>query len=353
VVNPVVSTRRRNAAFLVAIVIFALAAAIFFGRRRPVPILSTQNNVLRIYTYSSFSNSWGAGPELIRIFQEHSGTQVDLIDVGDSRMILNRMRLEGKRLAADLIVGLDQYAVEEAQSLNNFETLTDVIQKVRWNPKLPEEARAKDSFIPFDWAPLSYVYRVSEKQGPTSISDLKLPAWKQSWVAIDPGTSTVGYQWIAWVAGIFGTAHVKAELQALRPSIKTVAPSWSGAYGLFQKKNADLAFSQITSVIYHRVEEKNEDFQWARLKEPHPYQVEFAGIPRTCVACKEAYDFVDFLVSPEAQTVLMKKNYMLPVVDGVVSGTEFESLEIPNLTALKATAMAPSELLEIWKDSIQ
>ncbi|MBX9769169.1 MAG: hypothetical protein K2X47_17975, partial [Bdellovibrionales bacterium] len=80
-VKPGSNPRRRNAGIFIAVVIFALAAAVFFGRRGRVPLLSTQNNVLRIYAYSSFANSWGAGPELVRMFKESSGTQVDLIDV--------------------------------------------------------------------------------------------------------------------------------------------------------------------------------------------------------------------------------------------------------------------------------
>lgn len=352
-VKPGSGARRRNAGFFVAVVIFALAAAVFFGRKGRGPVLSTQKNVLRIYAYSSFANSWGAGPELMRLFQESSGTQVDLIDVGDSRMILNRMRVEGDRLAADLIIGLDQYSIDEAQGLSQFELLSDVLRQVKWHKAFPEDARANQSFIPFDWAPLSFIFRKSGKPGPTSIADLKLPNFKQSWVGIDPGTSTVGFQWISWLVGLVGLDLAKEQLKAIAPSMKTVAPSWSGAYGLFQKNSADMAFSQITSVVYHRVEEKSENYDWARLKEPHPYQVEFAGIPRTCVACKEAYDFVDFLISAKAQSVLMKKNYMLPVIEGVVEGTEFEGLQIPPLTSLKTSNVSPIELIQIWKDSLQ
>ena len=352
-VNPANKARRRNAGIFLAMVVFGLAAAVFFGRRGRVPVLSTQTNVLRIYAYSSFANSWGAGPELVKVFQAQSGTQVDLIDVGDSRMILNRMRLEGDRLAADLIVGLDQYSLEEARDLRRFESLSDLVRDVSWNSKLPAEARGYEDFLAFDWAPLSYVYRLSGKRAPTSIQDLMQPEWKASWVGVDPGTSTVGFQWLEWVMGVFGEARAAVELKALLPSMKTVAPSWSGAYGLFQKKHVELAFSQITSVIYHRLEEKNFDYDWARLKEAHPYQVEFAGIPRTCVACKEAYDFLYFLVSAPAQQILMRKNYMLPTIAGVVEGSEFESLEIPPLAPLKASSLSSTQLLEIWKESVR
>jgi thiamine transport system substrate-binding protein len=102
------------------------------------------------------------------------------------------------------------------------------------------------------------------------------------------------------------------------------SPSWSTSYGLFTKKQTKLAFSYLTSPIYHEQEEKNSNYVALKFKEPHPIQFEFVGIPEICKNCELAEQFVNMMLSNQGQKIIMEKNYMFPVMKGVREKTPFD-----------------------------
>jgi thiamine transport system substrate-binding protein len=55
-------------------------------------------------------------------------------------------------------------------------------------------------------------------------------------------------------------------------------------------------------------------------------QIEFAGIPATCRNCELAAQFMNLLLSKDAQKIIMEKNYMFPVIKGVKEGTVFSTV---------------------------
>lgn len=179
---------------------------------------------------------------------------------------------------------------------------------------------------------------------------MKKPEYEKSLSLIDPRTSTPGYQFLEWVVSLYGTEKALTFFKEIDRSIFTVSSGWSAAYGIFTKKQAKLVFSYQTSAVYHWQEDKDLSYQPAILSEAHPYQVEFAAVPEKCRSCEAGVEFVKFLLSKSAQTKIMKTNFMFPVIDGVVEGTEFEKLP-----KLKLQTLVPQEAdtvtknLEIWK----
>src|SRR5690606_28149989 len=86
--------------------------------------------------------------------------------------------------------------------------------------------------------------------------------------------------------------------------------------------------------------------------EGHPLQIEFAGVPNNCWNCGLAKQFVRFLLQPEAQKILMAKNFMHPAVAGIEAGTIYS--ELPKVQHLPAETLNEfvqnqKEILEHWQ----
>ncbi len=302
---------------------------------------------LVVVAYSSFLNSWGPGPQLKEQFEKKYGIKIQWIDGGDSALIVERLRFQSMAEHVDVILGLDQLTVPDARALQAWRTVD--IENVTWHEDLPFEALHRD-FIPFDWAPLTFIYRRGEMDPPKNLDDLLDPRFRNKIAVQDPRTSTPGLQFLYWILSVKGVEEGFAFLKKLAPNIHSVSSSWSTSYGFFKRQEAATAFSYVTSPLYHLLEERDNRFNGAEFEEGVPYQVEYAAIPERCVNCAAAEKFVRFLVSEEAQRLIMKKNYMLPTVQGI-STSPFD-LKPNRLVSIRSDALIlrkKRDILSQWK----
>lgn len=309
---------------------------------RPSKPVST-GEVLQLLSYSSFVNSWGPGEEIVKRFKAETGVQVNLVDGGDGALLLEKMKL----IPTDLVIGLDQFSLVQARQVGKWRSLSEQIPEYN---KMPFH---EPEFLPFDWGPMTFIYREGEVLPPEGIEDLLNERYAGSLSLEDPRTSTPGLQFYFWVIDRFGETEGLEFLKKLKPSLRAVSSSWSSAYGLFTKGEAKLAWSYLTSPVYHWVEEKNSSYKPSIFKSPMPVQVEYAGIPDSCQNCGAARLFVQFLVRPDIQKILMEKNYMFPVVDSVTNGTPFSDLpkiEVYQFRDLQGLLERKDELLEKWQE---
>lgn len=324
-----------------AVAMFALTGLIWWLAGRPAEPIENRA-VLRVLTYSSFSNSWGPGPEIASLFEKEFGERVEYRDAGDAGLLLNQMSL----LPADVVLGLDRFAIEQARTEKKWRPL----------PKLSDEKsqalHQEPEFVAFDWSPMAFVYRKGEIEPPRSLDDLLSPRFQGTIALEDPRTSSPGLQFLNWLIAEKGEEAAFVFLEALKPQIHSVSPSWSTAYGMFTEKRAKLVFSYVTSPIYHATQDQDDSYAAALFDSGHPSQIEYAGVPETCVNCAGAEAFVRFLLRPEIQAILMQKNYMLPVVTGIEKGTAFEA--IPEVKPVEVAAPNHSKadaqrLFERWR----
>lgn len=247
---------------------------------------------LVIYAYSSFTASHGAGPEIIKKFESQCQCKVELVNAGDGGSMLSKVKLEGEKTKADLLVGVDAAF------------LYRIKKDLGWEVKP----------VKFDYSPLAFVYKQSRVQNPpSSLDDLLEPQWKGQIVIEDPRLSTTGLNFLLWVIAEKGEEEGFKYLKNLKPQIKLITPSWELAYGLFKKDQVKLVLSYWTSPAYHIQEEKTEDYKAASFKSGLYRQDEFAVVNPRSGNKKLAEGFLEFLVKPEAQEILPAKNFMYPV----------------------------------------
>lgn len=312
--------------------------------------LTTKINLV-VYSYSSFADSWGPGPLIKQKFEDFCHCQLDLRTAEDSRLLINRIELEGKSKGADVLLGVNQWDVDKS-----FEKLG--FSKVVWPEALDIKDHSlgeKGQLLPFDWGPLAInTKKESSISSAKNLKELLLVLPPKSLALQDPRTSAPGLNFFYWLIQVFGEEEAFHYLEQLKSKIYNISSGWSTSYGLFQKGHAKAVFSYVTSPLYHILEEKNLDYRALPFDEGQPVHIEFVGVLPQCIQCEKASEFVRFLLTPQIQKILMEKNYMLPIDQKVVEGTPWDlQKNYKILTRPQWTKEYQTHLLDRWASWLQ
>ncbi|MCX7566029.1 thiamine ABC transporter substrate binding subunit [Sulfitobacter sp. F26169L] len=295
---------------------------------------------LVVYTYDSFVSEWGPGPAIEKAFEEVCACDLRLVGLGDGAALLARLKLEGARSDADVVMGLDTALIAAAQETGLFQE-TDIVADyalpVEWTDPV---------FAPYDWGYFAFVHN-KDVTPPANFkalgeSDLKI-------VIQDPRSSTPGLGLLMWVKNAYRD-EAPAIWEAMADNVVTVTKGWSEAYGLFLEGEADMVLSYTTSPAYHLIAEEDDSKAAAIFDEGHYMQIEVMGRLAGSDQPELAAEFLKFMVSDAAQTILPTTNWMYPAVTpdaGLPKG--FETLTVPekalhvdvqNVPALREEALA-------------
>jgi len=291
---------------LAATVVVTVAAAL-----AAVPAARAQDAAptLTVYTYGSFTAEWGPGPAIEAAFEETCGCDLDWVAVDDAVALLGRLRLEGERTDADVVLGLDTNLTVDARETGLFaphgQDLSDLALPVAWTD---------DTFVPFDWGYFAFVYDTEAVAEPPASLRALVEDSDTEILIQDPRTSTPGLGLLLWMRSVFGD-DAAAAWERLAPRIVTVTSGWSEAYGLFLEGEAPMVLSYTTSPAYHRIAEGIDRYAAAAFAEGHYMQVEVgAKIANTDVP-DLADRFLAFMTEPEFQSAIPTGNWMYPVID--------------------------------------
>lgn len=264
---------------------------------------------LSIYSYNSFLSEWGPGEQIKRGFEKQCNCQLDIISIGDGVSILNRLRLEGDKTNADIIIGLDNNLLEQAKQ-------SDLV--------MPHEITKPDNlntdwwdsdFIPYDFGYFAFIYNQEKiKNPPRSLHQFVENKSKWKIIYPDPRISTPGLGLLYWVKVVYGD---KAELawEKMAKHTVTVTKNWSEAYNMFLKGEADFVLSYSTSPVAHIINDNDHRYVAAIFKEGHYRQVEIAGIIKYSQQPELARRFLRYLLTPEVQRLFAEKNIMYPIIN--------------------------------------
>ncbi len=313
------------------ILVFSALTALYYHKEDKVK--NIEDKKIHVYASASFIAKWGPAPELKELFEKQIIFKVEFLESTDVGMTLQKISFDNEASNADVVLGLDQFDLARLASRVKWKEI-ERSPGIKFVNQI-EQATTEKTFTPYDWAPMTFVARKDSKHSITSLKDLLNPELKGRIALQDPRTSSPGLQFLVWVFETKPGDEAIKYLKAMMQQAHSYSPSWSAAYGLFKNSQADLVFSYVTSPVYHLIEEKSENYMSIETMEPLPLQVEFAGIPSTCVNCEAAEMFVNFLLSPEAQKVIMNKNYMLPVVAHVKEATAFDAVKVYKTLPLK------------------
>ncbi|MGH1576227.1 thiamine ABC transporter substrate binding subunit [Planktotalea sp.] len=286
---------------------------------------------LVVYTYDSFVSDWGPGPAVEKAFEAECGCDLKLVGAGDGAALMARVKLEGARTEADVVLGLDTNLTAGAMATELFaphSVSAEYSLPIAWDDA---------TFVPYDWGYFAFVHEDGTK-APANLktlgeSDLKI-------VIQDPRSSTPGLGLLMWVKAAYGD-EAPAIWESLSDNIVTVTKGWSEAYGLFLEGEADMALSYTTSPAYHLIAEEDAGYAAASFDEGHYLQIEVAGKLASTDQPELADKFLAFMVGDTFQSIIPTTNWMYPAVtpaDGLPKG--FETLVTPEKSLLVPAADA-------------
>lgn len=285
---------------------------------------------VNVYSYDSFTSEWGAGPKVKQDFEKaHPQCVVNYTPFESGGVLLNRVRLEGKKTKADIVLGLDNFVLEQAQQTGIFASnhvdLSKLDLPMKWD---------NQTFLPFDFGNYAFIYDKTKLQNPPK--SLKELVERQDLRVIyqDPRTSSVGRGLLVWMNAVYPADKIQSAWQDLAKHTVTVGKGWSDTYGAFLKGEADVVLSYSSSPLYHQLFESKDNYAATEFSEGNITQVELAARvanhPNQC-----ADDFMAFLISPTAQKHIVTANVMLPVIQGEIE---------PHFDALKAKQRTQPQL---------
>lgn len=300
----------------------AASVALWLG---PITAAQAETPVLTVHTYDSFVSEWGPGPAVETGFEARCACDLRLVGTTDGAALLSRLRLEGDRTDADVVLGLDQNLITAARA-------TGLFAPHGQSPALDLPVAWSDpDFLPFDWGWFAFVGNAGAP-APKSFADLAASDLRV--VIQDPRSSTPGLGLLLWVRHAHGegAAQVWADLA---DNIVTVTPGWSEAYGLFLAGEADLVLSYTTSPAYHLIAEGDATKVALPFDEGHYLQIEVAAKLAGTDQPALADEFLAYMLSEEVQAIIPTTNWMYPAVlpqAGLPAG--FETLMTPATTLL-------------------
>ena len=284
--------------------------------------MAANPEVLNVYTYDLFSAEWGAGPKIKVAFEKaNPQCQVNYVAFDNNATLFQRVRLEGKKTKADVVLGLDSYQIDAATKLDIFAPngvdLAKLHMPFKWD---------NQTFLPYDFAQYAFIYDKNKlKNPPKSLKEL-IENQDLKVLYQDPRTSAIGRGLLVWVNQVYAPNEVENAWKTLAKHTLTVAKGWTESYGAFLKGEGDIVLSTNTSPIYHLLAEKKDNYVAAEFAEGGVLEIEVvAKIKQSKNACAEP--FMQFLISPQAQTDIAKDNVMLPVINAPID---------PNIDALTA-----------------
>ena len=304
---------------------------------------------LVVYTYDSFNSDWGPGPQLEKAFENICDCDLKFVTAGDGAALLAKLRLEGNKTKADVVVGLDTNLLQSAKDSGLFSP-----HELNISLDLPI-AWKDETFMPFDWGYFSFVF---DKRKTTNIpksfeelanSDLKIAIQ-------DPRSSTPGLGLVLWIEKLYSNES-KTFWRKLADNVVTVTPGWSEAYGLFIEGEVDGVLSYTTSPAYHKVAENDNTKVAAIFDEGHLMQIEVGAILEKSEKKQLAADFLAFMTSSEAQSIIPTTNWMYPAkqpdIELPVAFTEGLSEIEPIYLDPNTASSLKESAIEVWKRELR
>ena len=307
--------------------------------------VAQEKPVLEIYTYDSFNTEWGPGPSVEEGFEAECNCDLKFVAAGDGASLLARLKLEGERTDADVVLGLDTSLIADATATGLFAehpgTPENLDLPVAWNDPY---------FLPYDWGYFAFVYDKTRLADPPA----SLEALRSADIDLliqDPRSSTPGLGLLLWAKYVYGD-DAEAFWADVAPKIVTVTKGWSEAYGLFLDGEADMVLSYTTSPAYHLIAEEDDTKAAALFEEGHYMQIEVAGMLKGSDQPELAAEFLQFMTTDAFQSVIPTTNWMYPAImpaDGLPDGFENpDSIDNAALFDAETARAIKAEALEEW-----
>ena len=275
------------------------------------------NSNLVLITHDSF-----LFPEdLIRRFEDENDATVTILQKGDGGSMLTSVILTKDNPEGDLVFGVDNTFLSRALDNDIFQEYeSDVLGDI------PDEFHVEGNLVtPIDYGFVNFNYDIDglaerELDPPASLEDLADPKWKGLVVVENPASSTPGLAFLLTTISHFGEDGYLDWWRSMRENDIQVTDGWETAYYTnfsLYGGGQPIVLSYSTSPAFEQIfaEPPRDDAPSANITPEGAVfrQIEYAGILKNADNPNLAGKFIDFLLSPPAQSVFPDNMGVFPV----------------------------------------
>jgi iron(III) transport system substrate-binding protein len=256
----------------------------------------------------------------VKAFEEATGVEVTLL-TGKAGELARRIQIEGGDAKGDVFLGTAAGITELLRRDGLLEPYTSTLAEA-----VPSEFRADDS----TWVGVTGRVRViiyntnlvGEDLLPSSFFELTGPRWKDKVAVASMGERTT-VSWLAAVWALKGEAFTEQYLHALKGNGLKVLKNNTEVRRAVARGEVPLG---ITNHYYYMIQRGEDPSSPVGILYPDqgpdqmgtPMATITAAIIRGAEHPGEARRFIDFLLSPQGNRLLVEGKYELPLIDGVV-----------------------------------
>ncbi len=294
---------------------------------------------ITLVTHDSFVVSDG----VFETFTDQTGITVEVISAGDAGEVVSRAVLTAGSPEGDVLFGIDNTFLQRGLDADLFVPyrspgLADVPDELELDP----EYRA----TPIDVSDVCVNYWIDALDGPPPTSLADLPDFADSFVTMNPESSSPGFAFLLATIARFGEDGWESFWQELVDGGVTITSGWTEAYygefiagGGSSALVTSYASSPPAEVIF--ADPPVDEAPTGVLTDSCFRQIEFAGILAGTEHPNEAAALVDFMLSPTFQADVPLNMFVYPANETVSLPPEFA--EFGPLTDAPIT-LAPAEI---------
>jgi thiamine transport system substrate-binding protein len=274
---------------------------------------------LQIATYDSFYGNEGtAGEWLKQKWEADHDVDIEFTapDSGINEFIQRKQEDAG--IDADLFVGLNTSELVRVDEQLPDDTLFDDVssdlenaEHVKDSLRVDPENRA----LPYDTGYISLVYDGTEVDNPETFDALTQSEYDGTLLAQNAQSSDPGRAFLLWTIKEYGPDGYLDYWQDLLDNDVRVLSDWQPSYDAFLAGERPIVVSYSTDQVYYHGEDELPHHQVGFLNDQGYANPETVARFEDANRSAAAADFIDFMLSQEAQPQIAQKNVQFPSTD--------------------------------------
>jgi len=278
---------------------------------------------LTVATYDAFVDapSTSPGPWVKETFEsEYPDATLEYVTPENGLNTFIQRRQQGSSIDADVYVGLNtEQLIRVDEQLpdddvfrtvdrNGLEHADSIVSELEVDP----EGRA----LPYDTGYISLVYDENVVSDPETFEALTTDEYEGTLLAQNAQTSDTGRAFLLWTIEQYGSDGYLDYWRDLVDNDVRILDSWDAAYGAYGEEERPMVVSYSTDQVF-----ANEyDQEMSRHQVSFPNDQGYAN-PETMAVFQDADEpdlatrFLDFMLSPEAQSEIPVRNVSFPATD--------------------------------------
>ena len=169
--------------------------------------------------------------------------------------------------------------------------------------------------LPYDTGFISLVYDENEVDAPETFEDLTEPEYEGALLAQNAQSSDPGQAFLLWTIDAFGVDGYLEYWRDLLENDVRVLNSWWDSYSAYLEEERPIVVSYSTDQVFAVADDLDlSRHQVAFLNDQGYANPEGMAIFEDAASPELAYDFLDFVLSGEAQAEIATRNVQFPAV---------------------------------------